>query len=118
MKEKGNMNANSRRVPTRFGPDTRFEVRPLTATPFRVNHESRFEQLKSGLLVERLADLTRPELNSSVRRAANEAAALAWLTPYPLLFFPALFEEKAGLALEQAYRQEDIQARSRELLHI
>ena len=90
----------------------------MSPAPFRANHENRFEQLKSGLLVERLADLPRPELNSSVRRAANEAAALAWLTPYPLLFFPVLFEEKAGAALEQAFRQEDIRTRSRELLHV
>jgi len=29
----------------------------------------------------------------------NEAAALAWITPYPALVFPGLFEEKAEAAL-------------------
>jgi hypothetical protein len=35
-----------------------------------------------------------------------------------LLVFPALFQEKADLALAQAVRQEDVLERSRELLFV
>ena len=81
-------------MPTDFGPETRFEVRPAPPAPFRAVEENRFEQLKSTLVRERLEELWKPELNVEIRRAANEAAALAWVTPYPLLVFPALFDEK------------------------
>lgn len=39
-----------------------------------------------------------PQANSGLRRAANEAAALALVTPFPLLVFPGLFQEKADKA--------------------
>ena len=112
------MNANYRRVPTRFGPETRFELKPLPAAPFRVVQENRFERLKNDLLKERLGALPEPEFNSYVRTAANEAAALAWVTPYPLLVFPTLFEEKADSAVESAEKQEDVFERSRELVAV
>ena len=110
------MNTNYRRVPTEFGPENGFELRPSPPAPFRNVQENRLEQLKKELLFERLGDT--PRLNSYLRRAANEAAALAWVTPYPLLVFPALFEEKANLALAQAVRQEQVRERSRELLFV
>jgi len=110
------MNTNYRRVPARFGPETRFEVTPLPAAPFRATQETRLEELKNELL--RAALYERPELGGYVRRAANEAAALAWITPYPLLVFPALFEEKAGTALLQAERQKSVRRRSLELLAV
>ena len=110
------MNANKNRVATRFAPETRFELRPAPPAPFRANLESNFEQLKNRLLAERLADDERPELNAPLRRAANEAAALAWVTRYPLLVFPALFEEKTVAAVRQAERQARIYANSRELV--
>ncbi len=110
------MNTNYRRVPARFGPDTRFEVRPAPPAPFRAAQENELDRLKRRLLLEFLGERTAPRLGGYVRRAANEAAALAWVTPYPLLVFPGLFEEKAGAALLQAERQEDIRQRSLELL--
>jgi hypothetical protein len=110
------MNANYRKVPTRFGPETRFDVRPESPAPFRAFQETELERLKNRLLRERLAVTAEPELNVPLRRAANEAAALAWITAVPLLVFPALFEEKARTALLQAARQEYIRERSRELL--
>lgn len=112
------MKANYRRVPTRFGPETRFEVKPVPAAPFRAVQENRFERLKSVLLEARLEVLLDPTFNSYVRNAANEAAALAWVTPYPLLVFPALFEEKADSAVKLAEKQEEVLERSRELLTI
>ena len=90
----------------------------MPGAPFRTAQDDRFEQLRKRLLAERLAAVWDPELNRQVRRAANEAGALAWLTPYPLLFFPALFEEKAAEALWRAARQHQVRERSRELLSL
>ena len=88
-------NDRYRRVPTRFGPETRL-VKPVPPAPFRATQETELERLKNRLLVELLNDLNVPEMNVLVRRAANEAAALAWVTPYPLLAFPELFEKKCS----------------------
>jgi len=110
------MNANQRRVPTRFEPDTRFEVKPVPPAPFRALQETELERLKNRLLYQRLGETTGPELNVWLRRAANEAAALAWVTTFPLLVFPALFDEIAHTARLQADRQVHIRERSRELL--
>ena len=109
------MNDYKNRVATSFAPETRFELRPAPPAPFRASLESDFELLKNRLLDEHLADNDRPELTAPLRRAANEAAALAWVTRYPLLVFPALFEEKTTLAVRQARRQARIYANSREL---
>jgi hypothetical protein len=43
---------------------------------------------------------------------------LAWVTRYPLLVFPALFDEQAEAALLRAERQEQVRQRSRELLAV
>ena len=110
------MNTEYRRIPTRFGPETRFEVRPAPPGPFRAIQETALERLKNRLLVQQLAETAELELNARLRGAANEAAALAWATRFPLLVFPALFEEKARTALLQAERQESIRQRSRVLL--
>ena len=112
------MNTRYRKLPTEFGPETWFELKPVPAAPFRAVQESRFEQLKLQLLEQRLEQAWEPALTSHVRRAANEAAALAWVTPYPLLVFPALFEEKADAALEFVERQEQVRQRSRHLLAV
>jgi hypothetical protein len=93
-------------------------LKPVPAAPFRAVQETKFERLKNELLDERLGELPDPTFNSYVRTAANEAAALAWVTRYPLLVFPALFEEKADSALQLAEKQEDVLERSRELLAI
>lgn len=109
------MNKNHRYVPTEFGAETRFEVRPGSPAPFRALLETEFERLKNKLLAAQLAEAT-PELNAPLRRAANEAASLAWVTRYPLLVFPVLFEEKIATAFRQVERQLRIFERSRELL--
>ena len=105
------MNANYRRVPTRFGPEIRFEARLAPPGPFWARQQAEFERLKARLLPAR-----GPQFEAQLRRAAAEAAALAWVTRYPLLVFPVLFEEIAEAALLQAARQEQISQRSRELL--
>ena len=110
------MNKNENRVPTAFGPEIRFEVRPAPPVPFRAVLETEFERLKNRLLARQLAEAPALELNPPLRRAANEAAALAWATVYPLLVFPVLFEEKIAAALRQAERQARIYKNSRDLL--
>ena len=112
------MNKNETRVPARFGPETRFEVRPAPPAPFRAMQETEFERLKHRLLTRHLAAVPTPELNTPLRRAANDAAALAWATLYPLLVFPVLFEEKIAAAFRQAEHQARIFERSRELLAV
>jgi len=112
------MNANYRRVPTQFGPETGFEVKPVPPAPFRARQEAELERLKTRLLAERLETRRDAQSDGQLRRAANEAAALAWVTRYPLLVFPALFEEKAEAALLRAERQVQVRQRSRELLAV
>ena len=101
-----------------FAPETRFELRPVPAAPFRATQETEFERLKGQLLDEQLYLAGNAELYAPVRRAANEAAALAWATLFPLLVFPTLFEEKIEAALRQAKRQARILKNSRELVTV
>jgi len=111
-----NMNAKDKRVRARFGSETRFELKPVCAAVPGATQETHLDKLRNRLLLERLDELLGPHLNSQLRLAANEAAALACLTPYPLLVFPTLFEEKAKAALLYAERQEQVRQRSRKLL--
>jgi hypothetical protein len=112
-----NMNAN-RKIRARFGPETAFPVQPWLAVEYRAAQETRFEELKNRLLTEQLVQAWEPGLSSQLRRAAQEAAALACVTPFPLLVFPVLFEEKVANAGEQAERQAIVRQRSRELLAV
>jgi len=105
-------------VTTRFEPETRFELTPSPAAPFRAIQETELERLKNRLLQERLAQINETGLTARLRRAANEAASLAWVTTFPLLVFPVLFEEKARTAQLQAGRQASVRERSRELLAV
>ena len=109
------MNKNETFVPARFGPETRFELPPAA---FRATQATEFERLKDRLLAQQLAEAPKPGLSPRLRRAASEAAALAWFTRFPLLVFPALFEEKTADAVRQAERQARIFAGSRELIAV
>jgi hypothetical protein len=112
------MNRQNRRAPAQFGAQTRFELRPGLAAPPRALQENGLEPLKSRLLAERLAQVWEPRGRVELQRAANEAAALAWVTPYPALLFPELFAEKAQAAAVRRVRQQAICRRSRELLAV
>jgi len=109
------MNRRDNTVPTEFGAETRFSVGIAPPAPFR-GGESALEALKNELLDERLATASEPGFVRYLRGAATEAAALAWVTPYPLLVFPVLFEEKSDAALARFERQAQIRQNSRELL--
>lgn len=113
------MNTRQKRVPTEFAPNTRFAPAVVSATPerpFRGAVEDELERLKERLLAHELERTATLEANVLLRRAANEAVSLVWLTPYPLLLLPALFAEKAQAARRQAGRQALIRERSNELL--
>lgn len=110
------MNRNT--LTARFGPETRFELTPVPPATFRATQETELERLKNRLLREILNELTGPDANGFVRRAANEAAALAWETRFPLLVFPELFEEKAKAALRQIRRQINVRLRSPALVTV
>lgn len=99
--------------PGRFAPGTRFKTPDVTC---RAAREADLEQLKQRLLRQLLEENSSADLTAPLRRAANEAAALAWLTPYSLLVFPTLLEEKAQAARHQSLRQARIRRRSRNLL--
>jgi hypothetical protein len=113
MNERKSMNRNRTYVTAQFAPETRFELRPNL--PFRAAQETEFERLKNRLLAEQLSEAAA-ELNVPLRRAANEAAAIAWATVLPLLVFPALFEEKIAAAVRHTERQARIYKNSRELI--
>lgn len=110
------MNKDRKKVAARFAPETRFKVPTVPAAPFRAMEDTELELLKERLLRARLTAVTEPEVNTRLRRAANDAAALAWATQFPLLVFPALFEEKALAAARTARHQAWIRERSAELL--
>lgn len=114
--ESKKMHTNDQKVPSRFEPAPRFDARPAPVAPFRATEEDDLERLKNRLLWHELNQVAELKLTAGLRRAANEAAALAWFTAVPLLVFPALFEEKARAAHRQAARQKIILGRSRELL--
>jgi len=111
------MKKRNNTVPTEFGLNTRF-VPPVVVAPtaFRDTAETELDRLKERLLASELARTTNLEMNVLLRRAANDAVALVWLTPFPLLLLPALFEEKALVARRAAGRQALIRERSSELL--
>lgn len=62
---------------------------------------ARFGILKQRLLLQWLNEVPDSATHALIIRQANEAAFLAWLTLYPLLTFPCLFEERAVAATEQ-----------------
>jgi len=83
------------------------------AVPLRIRQSKELEQLKQSLLQQRLAQaIQQPDLDPAYRRAAQDAASLAWLTPYPLLFLPLLFEEKAEEARRHTFRQRKVLKRT------
>ena len=92
--------------------------RPVTVTALRGTREAELEQLKNRLLRRTLDDAETPDLYEPLRRVANEAAALAWATPFPLLFLPALLEEKAAQARIQTAKQKSIWALTRVLFAV
>lgn len=106
------MNARQTRPEGRREDPERFIWHDDPPAPFRRTDEGDLERLKNRLLRPLLAAATQTDLILQLRRAANEAAALAWLEPHPLLVFPVLFEEKAAGARRRHHRQGLVRSRS------
>ena len=81
----------------------RFERREL---------ETRFADLKEELLNELLEETETLDLHPRFKQAANEAAGLAWMTEFPLLVYPELFEEIAKRERARQNRQPQILAQT------
>jgi len=104
-------------VPTQFWPEVAFEVMPLTPAQARTELSAQFHALRNRLIRRSL--LSEASLfDSDLMRVANEAAALAWTTPYPLLVMPALFEEKLQSARVRMNRQQQIHSQSQEIVEM
>lgn len=96
-----------------FDPEDEFNL------PLRFEREAlaeKFAELKDELLDFYIADSESLPLQARLKHAANEAAGLAWTTEFPLLVFPALFDEFARRERARAGRQERIIAKTEDLL--
>lgn len=124
------MNRNkTEKIRTRFGPQVAFPLRlkpidpnrgyqsvmgardakviKLTA-PARGAAETELDSLKDKLLRPLIEKTSDEQAEAALRRAGTEAAALAWTTPFPLLFLPALLAEKVDRAEQHLARQKTI----------
>ena len=105
-------NLKSGKVAAEFGPETRFKSNRVPTGGHRSRRIAVLEELKQRLFHEKARTTSDEVALSYLRRAAEEAAALAWATPYPLLVLPELFAEKAAEAFLQSERQREIRERS------
>jgi hypothetical protein len=110
--ERKMMNATLNAPAGRSDWTDRFAWHPDPPAPFRGTDETELERLKHRLLKAALEYAASPGLIPLLRRAANEAAALAWLEPHPLLVFPTLFEEKTATARKRHHKQDLVRSRS------
>lgn len=90
---------------TRFAREKRFVVKPTPAAQRRQKQAAQLAELKNRSLEKALSAAADPALYIPYQRAAGDAAAVAWLTGWPLLFFPTLFEEKIQEARQYVARQ-------------
>ena len=70
------------------------------------------ERLKRCLLFEHTRVVSDSEVQTRLKRAADDAASIAWATPYPLLVLPTLLDEKVSEARRKAEVQRSIYMRS------
>jgi|YNPNPStandDraft_1061719.scaffolds.fasta_scaffold10834_3 hypothetical protein len=104
------------RAPTRYAPEAELEFASASRGQWRAAVHEELERLKNRLLQEYFDKCIDSALEPAIRRAAHEASALASITPYPLLVFPTLFEEKAEAAVRYHLRQQMVWDRSRRLM--
>ena len=101
-------NRKCQKVSARFSPETRFELTPWVASLTSDLARQQFEQLKARLLGPVLEDVSDSVLRRQLELAANEAAAVAWTSSFPLLALPVLLQEKADEVHQHAVRQEKV----------
>lgn len=94
-----------RRNRPRYDRAGRFAEAATPPANFRATEPNEFERLKDELLQVQLAGENDLDLLTALRRAANDAAALAWTMPFPALVFPELFHEKVAAARRYSTRQ-------------
>ena len=102
----------SHNIAAEFEPATRLELNPDSGGGLEARAIAALEELKQRLLQETAWARSDSGTLSCLRRAAEEAASLAWTTPFPLFVLPELFAEKAAEACLRSQRQRDIQQRS------
>lgn len=68
--------------------------------------DSALDLLKLRLLLRRLDEVTSVSLHAHIIHEAEVAAALVRGTGYPLLLFPATFEERTQSAIEDERRRQ------------
>ena len=99
-------------IAAEFEPATPLDSHPAPASRHQASGIAALEELKQRLLQETARARSDSATLSCLRRAAEEAASLAWTTPFPLLVLPELFAEKAAEACLRSQRQRDIRQRS------
>ena len=62
--------------------------------------EYRLAILKNRLLLRLLDEISDTNLHAALIHKARESAALAGMTPYPLLLFSCLFEERTRTVVD------------------
>ena len=80
----------------------------MLQAPLRGPTEGELEQLKQRLLRPVLERIPNTELVKELSWAANEAAALAWLTICPILVLPSLLDEKLREASKKWQKQQQL----------
>lgn len=100
--------------PVRTGDAFRRVARSPCAVSRRARN--RIGAVEEPVLRQALDAAVDAEFYAPLRRAANEAAAVAWMTPFPLLFLPSLFEEKVAAVRRQVERAQNVRTRSRRIL--
>jgi len=110
------MNMDTNRLKAEFENDEGFAV-PINSFPARGGIETELEMLKAQVLHRLICEKPETVFRIPLQRAVGDASALAWLTPYPLLLFPVLAEEKAESAVRRIRRQHEIRRRSEALVY-
>jgi hypothetical protein len=98
----------TQRVHPRFADEIRFALAPHSQPRPADLARKAFSELQVRLLQPLLFASSDALTRKHLSLAANEAAALAWTTPYPLLVLPVLLDEKVAETRQHARRQEEI----------
>lgn len=104
------------RLTARFAPEVEFELTPLAGAVSPEAVRIKFQELQSRLVEESLSVTQIPSVRIGIRRAALEAAALSWTTPFPLLVMPVLFLEKTRETRRRLEKQQEVRWRSERLV--
>lgn len=97
-----------------FDPETEFETEILSGEPLKET----FATLHEALVAQTIQETETLGLHPRVKQAASEAAGLAWTTGFPLLVFPALFQEKVHRARREQEKAQRIKAETAELMEL